>query len=169
MPASASGTMQGNYGPASKMKTALGAYTPNVPWAEIDCANIVDMDGAGTSAATPQIAAAAALWLAEHWDAVKNYSQPWMRIEAVRLRAVFRGGEVDRQDGSRRDAGEDRPGRAQGRRRACRDAAGRRASCASCRRPRHSWPWLDLVFGGGVSLAAAGAAASSAGACWRWS
>ena len=73
------------------MKTALGAYTPNVPWAEIDCSNIVDMDGAGTSAATPQIAAAAALWLAEHWDVVKNYSQPWMRIEAVRF-ALFSAG-----------------------------------------------------------------------------
>ncbi|KUM24705.1 peptidase S8 [Mesorhizobium loti] len=82
------GTMQGNYGPPSKMKTALGAYTPNVPWAEIDCAKVVDMDGNGTSAATPQIAAAAALWLAEHWDRVKTYSQPWMRIEAVRF-ALF--------------------------------------------------------------------------------
>jgi hypothetical protein len=53
------GTMQGNFGPGSKMDTALGAYTPNVPWAQIDCKTIVDMDGAGTSAATPQIAAAA--------------------------------------------------------------------------------------------------------------
>ncbi|RUT97893.1 peptidase S8, partial [Mesorhizobium sp. USDA-HM6] len=82
------GIMQGNYGPPSKMKTALGAYTPNVPWAEIDCAKVVDMDGNGTSAATPQVAAAAALWLAEHWDVVKTYSQPWMRIEAVRF-ALF--------------------------------------------------------------------------------
>ena len=78
------GTMQGNYGPASKMETALGAFTPNVPWAQIDCGKVVDMDGAGTSAATPQIAAAAALWLAEHWDRVRQYSQPWMRVEAVR-------------------------------------------------------------------------------------
>ena len=85
-------TMQGNYGPASKMKTALGAYTPNVPWAEIDCTKVVDMDGSGTSAATPQIAAAAALWLAEHWDIVKNYSQPWMRIEAVRF-ALFKAAQ----------------------------------------------------------------------------
>ncbi len=82
------GTMQGNYGPATKMKTALGAYTPNVPWAQIGCEKVVDMDGAGTSAATPQIAAAAALWLAKHWDAVSQYAQPWMRIEAVR-RALF--------------------------------------------------------------------------------
>ncbi|MDX8512764.1 S8 family serine peptidase [Mesorhizobium captivum] len=86
------GTMQGNYGPPSKMKTALGAYTPNVPWAEIDCAKIVDMDGNGTSAATPQVAAATALWLAEHWDVVKTYSQPWMRIEAVRF-ALFKAAQ----------------------------------------------------------------------------
>ncbi|TPN86508.1 peptidase S8 [Mesorhizobium sp. CU2] len=86
------GTMQGNYGPVSKMKTALGAYTPNVPWAEIDCPKVVDMDGSGTSAATPQVAAAAALWLAQHWDTVKNYSQPWMRIEAVRF-ALFKAAQ----------------------------------------------------------------------------
>jgi hypothetical protein len=78
------GTMQGSYGPNSKMATALGGYTPNVPWAQIDCGKIVDMDGAGTSSATPQIAAAAALWLAEHWSAVSQYPEPWMRVEAVR-------------------------------------------------------------------------------------
>lgn len=78
------GTMQGSYGPLSKMHTALGGYTPNVPWAQIDCGKIVDMDGGGTSAATPQIAAAAALWLAEHWEVVRQYPQPWMRVEAVR-------------------------------------------------------------------------------------
>lgn len=82
------GTMQGSYGPLSKMHTALGGYTPNVPWAQIDCGKIVDMDGAGTSAATPQIAAAAALWLAEHWAVVSQYPQPWMRVEAVR-QALF--------------------------------------------------------------------------------
>jgi subtilisin family serine protease len=88
------GTMQGNYGPASKMKTALAAYTPNVPWAQIDCAKVVDMDGAGTSAATPQIAAAAALWLAQHWAVVSAYSKPWMRVEAVH-RALFESAEAD--------------------------------------------------------------------------
>src|SRR5262249_4195257 len=51
--------MAGNYGPASKMDTALAAYTPNISWAEINCEAIVDMNGSGTSSATPQIAAAA--------------------------------------------------------------------------------------------------------------
>lgn len=78
------GTMQGNYGPASKMDTALGAYTPNVPWAEFGCGQLVSMDGAGTSAAAPQIAAAASLWIAKNWTALDAYSQPWMRVEAVR-------------------------------------------------------------------------------------
>lgn len=59
------GKMAGNYGPDSKMDTALAAFTPNIAWAEINCESIVDMDGAGTSSATPQIAAAAALWLLE--------------------------------------------------------------------------------------------------------
>ena len=55
------GKMQGNWGPESKMATALSAFTPNIPWAELGCKEIVDMDGQGTSAATPQVAASAAL------------------------------------------------------------------------------------------------------------
>src|SRR5262249_17401718 len=51
------GKMQGNWGPASKMATALSAFTPNISWAELGCEGIVDMDGQGTSAATPQVAA----------------------------------------------------------------------------------------------------------------
>lgn len=78
--------MQGNWGPKRKMKSStLSAYTPNMPWAELGCKNIVDMDGGGTSAATPQVAAAAALWLAQHDP---QYTEPWMRVEAVR-RALF--------------------------------------------------------------------------------
>jgi len=77
--------MQGNYGPSNKMPTALSAFTPNVPWARYGCASLVDMDGQGTSAATPQVAAAAALWLAKHKP---NYPKPWMRVEAVR-QALF--------------------------------------------------------------------------------
>jgi hypothetical protein len=77
------GTMSGNYGPLSKMDTALSAYTPNVPWAEINAPTIVDMNGAGTSSATPQIAAAASLWLHKYKTRLR-YSDPWMRVEAVR-------------------------------------------------------------------------------------
>lgn len=80
--------MAGNYGPASKMRTAMAAYTPNVPWAKLGCGNVVDLDGAGTSAATPQVAAAAATWLQKNRAVCNRYSQPWMRVEAVRL-ALF--------------------------------------------------------------------------------
>jgi hypothetical protein len=85
------GTMQGNWGPSSKMATALSAFTPNMPWATLGCSGVVDMDGQGTSAATPQVAAAAALYLqaqaAELFDRNK-YPEPWMRVEAAR-QALF--------------------------------------------------------------------------------
>jgi hypothetical protein len=79
--------MQGNWGPDSKMATAVSAFTPNLPWAELGCAGIVDMDGQGTSAATPQVAAAAALYLQKHSETLfdpNRYPQAWMRVEAVR-------------------------------------------------------------------------------------
>jgi hypothetical protein len=80
--------MAGNYGPAEKMRTAIAACTPNLPWARRGCAAIVDLDGAGTSAATPQVAAAAALWIGRHRGAWEAYAQGWMRVEAVR-KALF--------------------------------------------------------------------------------
>ena len=80
--------MAGNYGPDNKMKTAIAAYTPNVPWARYGEPDIVDLDGAGTSAATPQVAAAAALWIQKNRAAYNSYPEPWMRVEAVR-KALF--------------------------------------------------------------------------------
>lgn len=78
----------GNYGPSSKMWTAMAGYTPNIPWARWGCANIIDFDGAGTSCATPQIAAAAAIWIQKHKAAWDSYSEDWMRVQAVR-KALF--------------------------------------------------------------------------------
>ena len=80
--------MAGNYGPSSKMSTALAAYTPNLPWARLGCSKIVDHSGSGTSSATPQIAAAAALWIQKFKDQWERYPQGWMRVEAVR-KALF--------------------------------------------------------------------------------
>jgi hypothetical protein len=80
--------MGGSYGPDSKMDTAMAAFTPNVAWAKYACPAIVDFDGAGTSSATPQIAAAAACWLQINKSAVAKYPEKWMRIEAVR-QALF--------------------------------------------------------------------------------
>jgi subtilisin family serine protease len=81
--------MAGNYGPASKMRTtAIAGYTPNVPWARFGESTIVDFDGNGTSAATPQVAAAAALWVEKHRAQFDAYAEGWERVEAVR-KALF--------------------------------------------------------------------------------
>jgi subtilisin family serine protease len=74
--------MQGNFGPEEKMHTAIAAYTPNVPWAVMGCGDVVSMNGGGTSAATPQVAAAAALWC-QHRPSSTNIER-WQRAEAVR-------------------------------------------------------------------------------------
>ena len=145
-------TMQGSYGPASKMATALGAYTPNVPWAVIDCGKVVGMDGAGTSSATPQIAAAAALWLAEHRAVVDAYPQAWMRVEAVR-QALFTS--AAKSTGAMGTA-ETFEKIGQGVLKAAAALAVQPAAAANLRKlppAEASWGWLDLVFGGGVSVA----------------
>ncbi|MGE0460035.1 MAG: S8 family serine peptidase [Vicinamibacterales bacterium] len=95
-------TMQGNWGPASKMATAVSAFTPNMPWAEIGCAGLMDMDGAGTSSATPQVAAAAALYFQKHAATLFDpaaYPEPWMRVEAVR-QALFSRADKTADGGS---------------------------------------------------------------------
>lgn len=85
------GTMQGNWGPKSKTQTSLAAFTPNTSWARRSDDKIVDMDGSGTSSATPQIAGAAALYFQKHgatlFDAAK-YPEAWMRVEAVRAALI---------------------------------------------------------------------------------
>jgi len=93
-----SGSMQGNFGPPAKMNTALAAFTPNIPWAEIGCGKIIDLDGAGTSAATPQVAAAAALWLQEYSGTPGL--QGWRRVEAVR-KALFTSADTSAPDTKR--------------------------------------------------------------------
>ena len=94
-----SGTMQGCWGPASVMKTALAAFTPNMPWAERDAHEIVDMNGAGTSSATPQIAGAAALYIAHHRAALSKLKHGWQRVEAVR-QALFSSADKGADGGS---------------------------------------------------------------------
>jgi hypothetical protein len=86
--------MAGCYGPHAKERTAIAAYTPNVPWAKLGCPNLLDWDGNGTSSATPQVAAAAALWMQKNWKALDRYSQGWMRVEAART-ALFKSAGQD--------------------------------------------------------------------------
>lgn len=147
-------TMQGNYGPLEKMDTALGAYTPNVPWAVIGCRKTVCMDGAGTSSATPQVAAAAALWLAEHWDTVMAYPEPWMRVEAIR-QALFSSAAKSTQNMDPRETLEKigqgvlKADAALQMTPAPRENLNKQSLAQNC------WSFLHMIFGGGVSLTTA--------------
>lgn len=77
--------IEGSWGPDGCMTAALAAWTPNIPWPRITCPDCIDFDGQGTSAATPQIAAAVALW----YEKYKNIlPRDWRRVEAVR-KALF--------------------------------------------------------------------------------
>ncbi len=89
--------MQGNWGPDEHMHHVVSAYTPNVFWADTDQDDqtkkpepYFKMTGGGTSSATPQIAAAAALWITKHKAELvaKGYSGTWRQVEAVR-KAIF--------------------------------------------------------------------------------
>jgi subtilisin family serine protease len=60
----------------------IAAYTPNVPW--LSGTDGVSLSGSGTSAATPQVAAAAALWLENHRrEFVHGDWNSWRKAEAV--------------------------------------------------------------------------------------
>jgi len=147
--------LQGCHGPDSKMETAIAGWTPNIPWPERGCPTTIDLDGQGTSAATPQIAAAAALWIAKYREQLDRlYPEPdrWMRGEAAR-QALLRS--------ARREVGRlsrDQVAEALGA--GALDALAalavepmaastlRRAPVASA-----DWAWLRLLTGRGVGLA----------------
>lgn len=97
--------MAGNYGPDKKMGTAIAAPTPNVPWPRLGCSDIIDFDGQGTSAATPQVAAAAAIWVQRNRTAVDGYPQGWMKVEAIR-KALFDSAKANAQETRRLGHGE---------------------------------------------------------------
>jgi subtilisin family serine protease len=88
---------EGNYGPASSMTFAIAAYTPNIPWARFGCKELVRLDGEGTSAATPQVAAAVALWFEKYKN---ELPRDWRRVEAVR-HALFTSAKSKTDDPQR--------------------------------------------------------------------
>ncbi|MDQ6482418.1 S8 family serine peptidase [Dyadobacter sp. LHD-138] len=77
--------MQGNWGPQSAMKKALAGYTPNVAWASSGQFKF-RRSGGGTSCATPQVAAAAALWIAHNREKIQKagIQNNWKKVEAAR-------------------------------------------------------------------------------------
>ena len=77
--------LEGSFGPKDAMEKALAAYTPNIPWARFGCDDVVRLNGEGTSSATPQVAAAAALWIEKNKKVLRR---DWRRVEAVR-KALF--------------------------------------------------------------------------------
>ena len=79
--------MEGCYGPERHMINALSAFTPNTPWASGNKSTI-KFSGAGTSSATPQVAAAAAIYYRKY-HAQLDQLQPWQRVEAIR-NALYR-------------------------------------------------------------------------------
>jgi subtilisin family serine protease len=76
------GEMQGNWGPKKNMGKAMAAFTPNTPWAMMN-RKTISFSGAGTSSATPQIAAAAACYYKKYHNELDKL-EPWMRVEAIR-------------------------------------------------------------------------------------
>jgi hypothetical protein len=83
------------------MDKSLGAFTPNVPWMRLDCPTAWEADGSGTSASTPQVAAACALWLAAYGG---DLPLDWRRVEAFR-KVLFHALQDQGRDANKIGAG----------------------------------------------------------------
>jgi hypothetical protein len=90
------GEMQGNWGPAEFMDTAISSFTPNTPWAIMGCRDTISFSGAGTSSATPQVAAAAACIWKKYKPQLDNLPG-WQKAEAVR-QLLFRSAKTNFAD-----------------------------------------------------------------------
>ncbi len=92
--------MQSCYGPAKVLPTTIAAYTPNISWfnkiepiSENETC-YYEKWGGGTSSATPQVAAAAALYIQHYKSELKQYTgaNAWKKVEIVR-QALFRSAD----------------------------------------------------------------------------
>ena len=94
--------MQMSYGPESAMKTAIAGYTPNVPWFshmnDRSFPHYYTLNGGGTSSATPQVAAAAALYIQKYRTELDQIAgkDKWKIVEIVKA-ALFRSAKLDPQ------------------------------------------------------------------------
>ena len=97
--------LRGSFGPPAMMHEAIAGYAPNVAWAlsvPDNHPNLLTLDGKGTSAATPQVTAAAALWLQRHRDdpyLAANW-RSWQKVEAV-YTALFDSAQKRTPEGSK--------------------------------------------------------------------
>lgn len=98
--------MQGNYGPMVLMRTAMSAFTPNTPWATFQSPDAVTVRGAGTSSATPQIAAAAAIYWKKYHDELITL-EGWQQVEIIR-QALFGSAQRDALTGIEGDTLDDK-------------------------------------------------------------
>lgn len=93
--------MQTCYGPAEALPTSLAAYTPNITWFNGDFNKnqpLWTYKGGGTSSATPQIAAAAALYIQKYRSRIETIAngENWKKAEIVR-QALFRSADKSTQ------------------------------------------------------------------------
>jgi subtilisin family serine protease len=82
-----SSELEGSFGPDAAMETAMSGFTPNVPWALVSTTAGYSASGGGTSASTPQVAAAAALYIQKNMSALLALPG-WQKVEVVRA-ALF--------------------------------------------------------------------------------
>lgn len=92
--------MQTCYGPEYVLRTSVAAYTPNISWFSFNTENndgtktYYTKNGGGTSSATPQVAAAAAIYIQKYKKELDQFtgSNAWKKAEIVR-QALFQSAD----------------------------------------------------------------------------
>ncbi len=90
-------SMQTCFGPEEASSTNIAAYTPNVQWAGQFDGALFNPSGGGTSSATPQVAAAAAMYMYVHRKELANITEPALRAEITR-QALFQSAQPSDSD-----------------------------------------------------------------------